>query len=83
MRWASASAAPSSVRRCPWRQLRGESPVASLTLLTTLLDFADSGEIGCLVDETAVQAREATIGKGGLLRGSELAQVFSSCAPTT
>ncbi|MBN8475800.1 MAG: class I poly(R)-hydroxyalkanoic acid synthase [Sulfuritalea sp.] len=58
--------------------LRGESPVASLTLLTTLLDFADSGEIGCLVDETAVQAREATIGKGGLLRGAELAQVFSS-----
>jgi polyhydroxyalkanoate synthase len=58
--------------------LRGENPVASLTLLTTLLDFADSGEIGCLVDETAVQAREATIGKGGLLRGSELASVFSS-----
>ena len=57
---------------------RGDSPVASLTLLTTLLDFADSGEIGCLVDETAVQAREATIGKGGLLRGSELSQVFSS-----
>jgi polyhydroxyalkanoate synthase len=57
---------------------RGENPVASLTLLTTLLDFADSGEIGCLVDETAVQAREATIGKGGLLRGSELSQVFSA-----
>jgi polyhydroxyalkanoate synthase len=57
---------------------RGESPVASLTLLTTLLDFADSGEIGCLVDEKAVQLREATIGKGGLLKGSELAQVFSA-----
>ena len=41
--------------------LRGENPVASLTLLTTLLDFADSGEIGCLVDEKAVQLREATI----------------------
>ena len=59
-------------------RIRGENPVASLTLLTTLLDFADSGEIGCLVDETAVQAREATIGKGGLLRGSELASVFSA-----
>ena len=58
--------------------LRGENPVASLTLLTTLLDFADSGEIGCLVDEKAVQLREATIGKGGLLKGSELAQVFSA-----
>jgi polyhydroxyalkanoate synthase len=57
---------------------RGQNPVASLTLLTTLLDFADSGEIGCLVDEKAVQLREATIGKGGLLKGSELAQVFSA-----
>jgi polyhydroxyalkanoate synthase len=59
-------------------RIRGDHSVKSLTLLTTLLDFADSGEIGCLVDEASVQAREATIGKGGLLRGSELAQVFSS-----
>jgi polyhydroxyalkanoate synthase len=59
-------------------RLRGENPVASLTLLTTLLDFSETGEIGYFVDETAVQAREASIGKGGLLRGSELATVFSA-----
>ncbi|NMG34133.1 class I poly(R)-hydroxyalkanoic acid synthase [Azoarcus sp. TTM-91] len=57
---------------------RGEEPVASLTLMTTLLDFADAGEIGCLVDEASVAAREAAIGKGGLLKGQELANVFSS-----
>lgn len=57
---------------------RGEEPVASLTLMTTLLDFADAGEIGCLVDEASVAAREAAIGKGGVLRGQELANVFSS-----
>ncbi|HMV53467.1 MAG TPA: class I poly(R)-hydroxyalkanoic acid synthase [Rhodocyclaceae bacterium] len=57
---------------------RGEDPVASLTLMTTLLDFADAGELGCLVDEASVATREATIGKGGLLSGRELAQVFSS-----
>jgi polyhydroxyalkanoate synthase len=57
---------------------RGEDPVASLTLLTTLLDFSDTGEIGCLVDEASVSMRESTIGEGGLLRGSELASVFSS-----
>lgn len=57
---------------------RGENPVASLTLLTTLLDFSDAGELGCLVDEASVATREATIGKGGLLRGSELASVFSA-----
>lgn len=57
---------------------RGEDPVASLTLMTTLLDFADAGELGCLVDEASVTAREAAIGKGGLLPGQELANVFSA-----
>ncbi|MCC4116767.1 class I poly(R)-hydroxyalkanoic acid synthase [Aromatoleum toluclasticum] len=57
---------------------RGEDPVASLTLMTTLLDFADAGELGCLVDEASVAAREAAIGKGGLLPGQELANVFSA-----
>lgn len=57
---------------------RGEDPVESVTLLTTLLDFSDCGELGCLVDETSVAAREASIGRGGLLKGQELANVFSS-----
>jgi len=57
---------------------RGEDPVESLTLMTTLLDFSDSGELGCLVDEASVAAREATIGKGGLLPGQELANTFSA-----
>jgi polyhydroxyalkanoate synthase len=56
---------------------RGEDPVASLTLMTTLLDFSDAGELGCLVDEASVSAREAAIGKGGVLKGQELANVFS------
>jgi len=57
---------------------RGEDPVESLTLMTTLLDFADAGELACLVDEASVAAREAAIGKRGLLKGQELANVFSS-----
>jgi polyhydroxyalkanoate synthase subunit PhaC len=57
---------------------RGESPAASMTLLTTMLDFSDTGEIGVLVSEPAVLAREAAIGRGGLLKGSELGQVFAS-----
>ena len=56
---------------------RGDDPVASLTLLTTLLDFSEPGELGCFIDEPSVQQREQTIGKGGLLKGSELASVFS------
>ncbi|MDP2109098.1 MAG: alpha/beta fold hydrolase, partial [Rhodocyclaceae bacterium] len=57
---------------------RGENPVAALTLLTTLLDFSDTGEIGCFVDEQSVAQREATIGQGGLLTGRELSTTFSS-----
>ncbi len=57
---------------------KGEDPVESLTLMTTLLDFAEAGELGCLVDEASVAAREAAIGKGGLLKGQELANVFSA-----
>ena len=57
---------------------RGENPVASLTLLTTLLDFTDTGEIGCFVDEQSVAARESTIGKGGLLTARELSSTFSA-----
>jgi len=57
---------------------RGEDCVASLTLLTTLLDFSDTGEIGLFIDEQSCATRDATIGKGGLLTGRELAGTFSA-----
>ena len=57
---------------------RGEDKAASLTLLTTMLDFSNTGELGLMVSEHAVAAREASIGRGGLLKGSELAQVFAA-----
>ncbi len=57
---------------------RGEDKVASLTLLTTLLDFADTGELGLLVSEESVAAREASIGGGGILPGKEMAFTFSA-----
>jgi polyhydroxyalkanoate synthase len=60
------------------RAARDEYPAASMTLLTAMLDFSDTGEIGLLVSEPGVAAREAAIGSGGLLKGSELAQVFAS-----
>ncbi|WP_432557635.1 PHA/PHB synthase family protein [Granulicoccus sp. GXG6511] len=57
---------------------RGEKPAATLTLLTTLLDFAEPGEIGVLLGEDTVEAQEKSIGKGGVFEGKQLAQVFSS-----
>ncbi|MBL0168585.1 MAG: class I poly(R)-hydroxyalkanoic acid synthase [Propionivibrio sp.] len=57
---------------------RGEAWVSSLTLLTTLLDFSDTGEIGLFIDEQSCATRDATIGKGGLLTGRDLAGTFSA-----
>jgi polyhydroxyalkanoate synthase len=60
--------------------LSKENPdwVASVTLLATMLDFEDTGQIGLFVDPAMVATREATIGKGGIFPGAELAFVFSS-----
>jgi len=57
---------------------RGEDKLASLTLLTTMIDFSDTGDIGLLIDENAVALREATIGNGGILPGKELAFTFGT-----
>jgi len=57
---------------------RGEDPVESLTLMTALLDYSEPGEIGSLVTEMTVGAYEAAIGKGGVMRGRDLAAVFSA-----
>ena len=60
---------------------RGEKPVASLTLLTSLLDFSDTGILDIFIDETSVKYREAEMGKGGLLKGKDLASTFSFLRP--
>jgi polyhydroxyalkanoate synthase subunit PhaC len=57
---------------------KGEEKVSSLTLLTTMLDFAEPGEIGLLISEPSLAAREAMIGKGGVFEGKELAFTFSA-----
>ncbi|MDQ6620413.1 MAG: class I poly(R)-hydroxyalkanoic acid synthase [Pseudomonadota bacterium] len=57
---------------------RDEDPAASITLMTAMLDFRDTGEIGALVTEKSVAAREAKIGSGGIMHGKELGFAFSS-----
>ena len=65
---------------------RGEHPAESMTLLTTLLDFSDTGILDVFIDEPAVKLREMTIGAEapngpGLLKGKELATTFSFLRP--
>ncbi|HEX2531645.1 MAG TPA: class I poly(R)-hydroxyalkanoic acid synthase [Burkholderiaceae bacterium] len=60
---------------------RGEKPVASLTLLTSFLDFSDTGILDVFVDEVQVNMRERTIGREGLMPGRDFAAAFSSLRP--
>ncbi|WP_250451656.1 class I poly(R)-hydroxyalkanoic acid synthase [Caballeronia sp. ATUFL_M2_KS44] len=65
---------------------RGNEPAASMTLLTSMLDFSDTGVLDVFVDEAHVQMREQAIGgkngaPAGLMRGIEFANTFSYLRP--
>lgn len=61
---------------------KGERPVESLTLLTTLLDFHDTGVLDVFVNEAHVQARERELGAAGLMSARELGTTFSFLRPS-
>jgi len=52
--------------------------IASLTLLATMLDFSDVGEIGVYIDEELVARCEQQYRDGGLMPGRQLAHAFAS-----
>jgi polyhydroxyalkanoate synthase len=60
---------------------RGEKPVHSVTLLTTFLDFAETGIMDIFIDEAMVRVREQQMGQGGLMHGRDLASTFSFLRP--
>jgi polyhydroxyalkanoate synthase len=60
------------------RRAQGDDRVASLTLLATMLDFSDTGELSVFVDESYVLKRELDFAQGGVLPGRELALTFAS-----
>ncbi|AVP57844.1 PHA/PHB synthase family protein [Pulveribacter suum] len=60
---------------------RGQEPVASATLLTTLVDFTDTGILDVFIDEAFVRLREMQMGAGGLMKGQDMASTFSFLRP--
>ena len=60
---------------------RQQDKIQSFTLMTTLLDFSDTGVLDVFIDEQHVQMREQQLSKGGLLNGTELASTFSFLRP--
>jgi polyhydroxyalkanoate synthase subunit PhaC len=65
---------------------KGDQAAASMTLLTTFLDFTNTGVLDVFIDEAMVQMRELELGAssrggGGLLKGQVLASTFSALRP--
>ena len=60
---------------------QGHDWVESVTLLATMLDFSETGDIAVFVDEASIAAAEATIGRGGVKLGRDLATVFNALRP--
>ena len=57
---------------------RGVDRLESMTLLASMLDFRDTGELGIFVDDAFVSKRERDFAAGGVLPGRELALTFAS-----
>ena len=57
---------------------RRDRSVACATFLTTMLDFADPGEIGVYISREFLAAREPALMEGERVHGSELACAFAS-----
>jgi polyhydroxyalkanoate synthase subunit PhaC len=57
---------------------RKDDFVASLTLLATMLDFSETGEISVFIDREFVERNEQEFSEPGLMPGSKLANTFAT-----
>jgi polyhydroxyalkanoate synthase len=57
---------------------KGDKSVKSVTFLASMLDFSDTGDIRVFIDERSIAAREAEIGKGGVMSGKDIAMAFTA-----
>jgi polyhydroxyalkanoate synthase len=60
-----------------YMEAKGDRRIASVTLLTTMIDFAESGELGVFIDEEQLAALEARMNERGYLEGAEMATTFN------
>ena len=60
---------------------RGEKAVCSATFLTSLIDFTDTGILSIFIGEQVVKYREQELAGGGLMKGADMASIFSFLRP--
>ncbi len=56
---------------------RGDDRIRSATFLTTLIDFAEPGELGVFIDEEQLASLEARMARKGYLEGAHMATTFN------
>lgn len=56
----------------------GGQPIGTLTLINTLLDYAEPGQLGCFVDEGTVRKLERRMARKGYLDGDDMAGAFNA-----
>jgi polyhydroxyalkanoate synthase len=56
----------------------GEHAIGTLTLINTLLDYTEPGQLGCFVDEGTVAKLESRVAEKGYLDGADMAGTFNA-----
>jgi polyhydroxyalkanoate synthase subunit PhaC len=56
----------------------GEDRIGTLTLINTLLDYAEPGLLGCFVDEGTIAKLERRMARTGYLDGADMAGAFNA-----
>ena len=64
-----------------WLKARGEDRISSLSLLTTLLDYRESGPLGDLVSEESIESIRKPLNDLGYLPAELLLRIFVSLRP--
>ncbi|MEO3431979.1 class I poly(R)-hydroxyalkanoic acid synthase [Inquilinus sp. CAU 1745] len=60
-----------------WMTARGDDRIKSATYFTTMVDFAEAGELGVFIDEEQLDALESKMRKKGYLEGDAMATTFN------
>jgi polyhydroxyalkanoate synthase len=58
-------------------QAKKDTRIKSATFFTTMVDFAEAGELGVFIDEEQLQSLEDKMNKRGFLEGREMATTFN------
>src|SRR5690606_25555709 len=60
-----------------WMAARGDQRIKSITFFTTMIDFAESGELSVFIDEEQLAALEDRMNRTGYLDGRAMATTFN------